>query len=460
MLIFHSSPGSVTSHESAPGIVDREEEKIIILPEARHNLPSIAFCNTGDDPHGNWLIGCDVQDTVYIWDIQLCQIVRTIQAGFCAAPPGSGDPWTRTCFCEFIFINMNAKLCSFCIGNRSGNLQHGGWGVMWLDSRSFRKTKSPNEATGCMDFPKEYHPTSPYAWDITSSRDSVRNSAAQYRNRGPNITGANAVDDPSIEDGAMLSISDDEEIWEYEHDLELDPIERLLLTRRRPKPFIRSPPLPLTRPLPACPILIITVRDIMLLQPEWNPTTSAFGSSMTPIVGIHDPLHQSLPLSYAGLSLVSISDRLALHTQIPELGVVIVGSPKGRVGIYTLWQVDGESLGEVAVYYSMETGEMVLPGQKMPAGKLVEVRRVSTDKMTYSLRLDHIVPFKSQEEMGQRPECRLMGIAVGPVQGMMGKSEGEWKRRWRLMMTYEDRSTLAYEIGSSDDGQGVEMLMV
>lgn len=78
-------------------------------------------------------------------------------------------------------------------------------------------------------------------------------------------------------------------------------------------------------------------------------------------------------------------------------------------------------------------------------------------KGTCCLRLDHVLPSKEQEEKGERPLARLVGLAVGPVQGMM---EGEGRRRWRVVLTYADRSTLIYELGGEGAGESLESMVI
>lgn len=70
-------------------------------------------------------------------------------------------------------------------------------------------------------------------------------------------------------------------------------------------------------------------------------------------------------------------DRLNIVHQIPELGVVITASQKGRVAILGLTEVP-------------------------------DVGRF--------LRVERILPFESQEKMGMRPLVPLLGVAVGPVE--------------------------------------------
>lgn len=63
---------------------------------------------------------------------------------------------------------------------------------------------------------------------------------------------------------------------------------------------------------------------------------------------------------------------------IPELGIVVAASQKGRVAIITLtWQKE----------------------------------------ISFAFRLDWIVPFHTQEQKDERPESPLLGIAVSPMAG-------------------------------------------
>ena len=138
-----------------------------------------------------------------------------------------------------------------------------------------------------------------------------------------------------------------------------------------------------------------------------------------------DPLLQHIPPNIAWLSRFN---RMNMLLQIPELGIVIVASQKGRVVLLTLTQLRG-----------------------------------TQDR---AFRADWILPFKSQEEQGLRPNAPLLGIATGPIQGreifMEGSDggspydarKGSWRgieasRRYRLLLTYFDHTVLSYYIGRS-----------
>jgi hypothetical protein len=143
---------------------------------------------------------------------------------------------------------------------------------------------------------------------------------------------------------------------------------------------------------------------------------------------MREPLSQSMTfnsptfLLYADLEG---SQRLSLQAHIPELGVLIVGSPVGRVAVF--------SLGQCSWY-----------------PRTVPV---------YFHRLDWLLPLASQEERGERPESRLAGVAVSPVQGQLGNMNGEVARKWRLLLYYVDHSVLSYEL-SKKGGTGLDDLVL
>lgn len=171
--------------------------------------------------------------------------------------------------------------------------------------------------------------------------------------------------------------------------------------------------------LPASPFLLISKEDVMLLQPQ-RSAVSELQESHTPVVGFQNPLYQHLP---HGLYLLEKYDRMNMCVQVPELGVVITASGKGRAAVFSLTQ-----------------------------------KGVAPD-ITYAFRLDYIVPFTEQETARKRPWTALVGVAVGPVQGMLGQ-QGR-ARKWRLLLMYVDHSVLSYELGRPADGTvGAQALIV
>ncbi|MCJ1390760.1 hypothetical protein MMC18_003621 [Xylographa bjoerkii] len=140
----------------------------------------------------------------------------------------------------------------------------------------------------------------------------------------------------------------------------------------------------------------------------WSPSTLS-GGTPNPATFFRHMLDQHIPASHDWLHSFN---RLNMSLQIPTLGIVILASPMGRVALLSL----------------------------------TRLRRTNN----CAFRLDWLLPTKSQEDRGERPEVPLLGVAVGPVQG-----SGAEPKKWRLMLTYSDYSVLSYEIGR----EGEEVLI-
>lgn len=132
-------------------------------------------------------------------------------------------------------------------------------------------------------------------------------------------------------------------------------------------------------------------------------------------------LNQRMP---PGFNYLTQMERLNMIAQIPELGVVIIGNPVGRVGILTMtrWEAQEQS----------------------------------------GYKIECILPFNSEEDKGLRPRKPLMGMAVGPIQGHGAALPHESPRmglrppgRFRLLMTYCDHTILSYEISRPDGEENV-----
>lgn len=149
-----------------------------------------------------------------------------------------------------------------------------------------------------------------------------------------------------------------------------------------------------------------------------------------PFTHLDDPLEQEIPERWQ--DEFDRLDRLNLSVQIPELGVILVGSPKGRVAVLTLHQL----------------------------GNPFTV----TLKPLYIMRLDDIIPFPQQEKDGQRPLFPLVAVSAGPVQGQLnrpGQNSRNMRRKWRVLLLYRDDSILAYEMWrkhEDDDALGISAM--
>jgi hypothetical protein len=118
-------------------------------------------------------------------------------------------------------------------------------------------------------------------------------------------------------------------------------------------------------------------------------------------------------------------DRQCFATQIPELGIFIIGSPLGRVAIFALTK--------------------------------------SRESRDFGFQLEYILPFYKHNENEilpppQSSHGRMVGVAVGPVQGELGRCEESRDSRWRLLMYFKDHSLMSFELsrkrGGGDVGLG------
>lgn len=185
--------------------------------------------------------------------------------------------------------------------------------------------------------------------------------------------------------------------------------------------------------------MIVTKEDVHLYQ---RPLDYA-GDHLDPIVTIRRPLHpdeRQNPFPF----IPGSHDRHCYTTQIPELGVFVIASPNGRAGIFSL----------------------------------TKATQSSKARPQYSFHLEHVLPFANDDKnkIWDVEGARLIGVAAGPVQGMLDESsedsedetsaaahiEKPGNRRWRLMMYFTDHTVLAFELGKrrAVESPGVGELIV
>lgn len=201
--------------------------------------------------------------------------------------------------------------------------------------------------------------------------------------------------------------------------------------------------------MPKSPFMSLSQHDIFLQQPRDND------NDPEPILGLHDPFKQAVP-NFRMSQSIDPYNRISLSQSIPELGLVIVGTPKGRVAVLSLQQCDDQS--------PPEKKKTEITRTEKKKASFAQRSSKHRDPM-YFLRLEWILPFKEQEEDGQRPLCPLIGIAAGPMRGMQESGRTNTSsirpRRWRLMLTWCDHTVLSYEIGSADSSSiGCDSLLV
>lgn len=125
------------------------------------------------------------------------------------------------------------------------------------------------------------------------------------------------------------------------------------------------------------------------------------------------------------------AERINMVLHVPELYLVIAGSPTGRVALITLTKT---------------------PRQRVYG---VQLKR--------GFRVDRVLPRKADEENRLRPWCALIGIAVSPVpsprarglelRSPSAKKQGLLPTTWRLILHYLDHTILMYDIARRDDDE-------
>ena len=129
------------------------------------------------------------------------------------------------------------------------------------------------------------------------------------------------------------------------------------------------------------------------------------------------------------------SERINMLVHVPELSLVVAGSPTGRVGLITLTKT---------------------------------AKRLHLTRVRYGFRVDCVLPRKAEDDRRLRPGCTLIGLAVSPVpthhQGRglrLRPKRGagrEAAAMWRLMLHYKDHTILMYDLARRDADQ--ELLIV
>ncbi|KAF2016712.1 hypothetical protein BU24DRAFT_451181 [Aaosphaeria arxii CBS 175.79] len=180
------------------------------------------------------------------------------------------------------------------------------------------------------------------------------------------------------------------------------------------------------------PCLIITKDEISLLQSLTHAPSSPSSNDPQPTIPtMHNPL---FPDEINLRRRLPWTRRLNFSAYIPALGAFVVGSNAGRCAVFALTSVKVAGEGG----WGEET--------------------------VYGFRQEHILPLPEQQEDNVPPVSPMVGMAVGPVQGMLdgdgngagdgeGEKEEEDGRRWRLMMLFADHTVWSYEIARKREGR-------
>lgn len=414
------------------------------------NIPHIAFCNTGDDPDAKWLLTTDISGICRVMDLDRFRLTQAFRFGpsFALGSQGQHDP-------------INA-----------------GWGMMFLDKRSFipgptleaalglgkgesvpdlktdvrvwdlsktlrhlddvsKAFVQPKKKDSRQSTPSRSRSMSQRTSEVSSPLAAARATSIDSTGEGEEVGGVSLLQEEDEGDSSTLlpsspppepdpepedtSDPDLEMFDDFEDDSDAgEPTEDFInpanfysgerICGNLPS-FVRGDNI--CEDLP-CPILHASIRNIYLMQP--SNQKQGGGPFSPPFIGLAAPLKQKVQAGYAGLSRM---DRLNMHAYIPSIGVVVLASQKGRAIVLSLSKVP------TSVRY---------PSEMEALGS----------KSNYAMRVECILPYESQEKAGQRPFTPLHGIAVGPIQG--SERGGEERKRWRLMMMYQDHSVLSYEI--------------
>jgi hypothetical protein len=361
------------------------------------NIPCVSFANFDLDANGIWMVSTDISNRVIVWRV-----------------------WDDLWPCRVYFP-----------GNPSNNPPQRGWSVLPLDPRTFRRCQSRQEACGTepkiqIVGPRTLLDVSLAIHEVKDASQVVHGREFQYRSTeniinhclpddifssdccidgdhssSPASLGQafRPASDPDQADGAGDSLSPASSIGSGFGEFGLPSTPRTQL-KPRTKPFMtglfeednphsRVDPRVVYKP----PLVDLMDNNGSFPRIPVHPPSSA-SSGFYPIIHFSEttialapyPMHSEyhlickLPLlqNFQGWDISRHCDRFNMVKYIPELGLVVAASQKGRVAIISLtWQ----------------------------------------EEVGFGFRLDWIVPFHTQEQKDERPQSPLLGIAVSPMPG-------------------------------------------
>lgn len=121
----------------------------------------------------------------------------------------------------------------------------------------------------------------------------------------------------------------------------------------------------------------------------------------------------------------AFTERVSMLIHVPELNLVVAGSPTGRVALITLTKTN---------------------------------KRIQNTPVRRGFRVDRVLPRKSEDQWKLRPACPMVGIAMSPVpdhraRGLELHPPGgrTSPAMYRLMMHYKDHTILMYDIARGLD---------
>ncbi|KAF1829064.1 hypothetical protein BDW02DRAFT_574341 [Decorospora gaudefroyi] len=434
----------------------RDTEQIVTL-EADSNIPALSFNNNGEDRSGRWLFSSCISGKTILWDLLTLQPAKVYQIGWCASQGALLDAPVRK-------ANLSQCICT------DRDIAHVVWGTIMFDTRSaykiapteehslqskditswFRDVSAQKNRFGVQE--RKPYPTN-MLWneveDDLTDMEIDEEEILEPRDSPKTENGSDAEDSSYMTPPGIQAFDDVQQQHPLQaifEQLDADLMEELSFDGYT-KPQIKQPYCSVSHceqeeggqyhfmsKKPASPFLILSKEEIFLIQQPFLPTNTE--CSPTNLVSMRRPLQPGPWKEVPGAM-----DRHAFFSQIPELAVFIIASPVGRAGVFTL-------------YWTQDEG---------------------AERPQYGFQLEYLLPFRRGREekvAGGPANGWLVGVAVGPVQGVLDKqgdedaSEREGglmrPRRWRVLMYYMDHSVLSFELSKRrmDEPPGLGDLVV
>ncbi|KAJ5612710.1 hypothetical protein N7510_005904 [Penicillium lagena] len=348
------------------------------------NIPCISFANFDLDPNGMWMVSTDISNRVLVW--RIWDEIGPIQWYY------PGDP-----------LNEPRQM---------------GWSVLPLDPRTFRWHHSAEEACGCE--PEQLGMEGRIVLDVHKALRGIPDSSQMFLfgvskekhdlpellpddllsadccvndNRRPCLSDEDLPSSPSssqVEDESSFHAS---RTWPEDDQSDFRRVARV------EQPFtdifpedndhLRVPPFLNVDPSSDQNTNVMHDMDLLGLHaihphdPDFFPVMhfSQHHISLAPYpISADFQMVCQAPLSQRtfNMGISHACDRFNMIKYIPDLGLVLATSQKGRVAIISLtWQ----------------------------------------EKIGYAFRVDWIVPFATQERDDERPMLPLLGMAASPMPG-------------------------------------------
>jgi hypothetical protein len=466
----------------------RTKDHVITL-KANHNVPAVSFNNTAEDKEGRWLFSTCINGEVRLWDLHHPdEPARIYEMGFCpSAQAADRAPRTRLgkCGCE-----------------NKGSFPHGTWGALWLDEKAAYEIEEGDERREEVDGASFFDDAEMQKERFGEKRmegedeDTTEDSDGEMElSDSDSDYDSDSLDNgdvgPEMEDEHMSLDSDsntEEDDGELNDAGESDEEE----DDDNNTPAYTGPPLPsmqtlthLTHDIHNAMHTVYQTMQINVLAapnahnafhsdevvdgvhplsswpPFFNPAAIHPFPRSTPYFQIttsHASPSSSIPSSP---SLIISQDTLFLRSPNPHIPILTLRSPLGPAHSskpshrlcfsHYIAELDvfivASPVGRAAVFAVTKCKQ---PGPDGGAGT----------SWKFGFRLEHVLPVTYGFRMMSK---RLVGVAVGPVQGMCDGEELEWgwgERRWRLMMYFTDHSVVAYELSRKRNGSQVGELVV